>query len=423
MKRVTLLVIALLMVLAIAGCGSSAKNTSSSGASSEATSTEATTGLAPGDENRPYKMVSKDKMYLQATKSYNAADFPKTAMTGEPSNISYFKPTADEGILNRVYPSYDSKTYKFLDLMNQCLAPQWYYMFHKNGGTLNKAVASTGYKFADILDSGHTKIMPNLMLGYYDFAWVAANQLTELWGGNVTQYSELWRGGSDYVIVGASYDGGSDLLASPSITSVKQLAGKIVGIMNVSLHSESNLNKVLSSVGLSTASAGGNVNVEMGTPGFIMNDLITKKDAAAFVWGKYTAQLESKFGFKTLMKWQDMGYGTKVPSLFLIVRKDIIKYHPEIVQAVVQANYDATKKAVSDGDFEGPNLALYTAYWKKYYGVKPNVVTPTRSLIDAQANPSYLHDVIDYMTKCGYFKTPYTYSELVDESFYANVKK
>jgi ABC-type nitrate/sulfonate/bicarbonate transport system substrate-binding protein len=154
-----------------------------------------------------------------------------------------------------------------------------------------------------------------------------------------------------------------------------------------------------------------------------MNDLITKRDSAAFVWGKYTAQLESKFGFKTLVKWQNMGYGTKMPSLFLVVRKDIIKNHPDIVQAVVQANYDATKKAVAVGDYQGPDLSIYTAYWTKSYGAKPNVVSPTRSLIDAQANSSYLHDVINYMTKCGYFKTPYTYSELVDDSFYNNVKR
>ena len=75
--------------------------------------------------------------------------------------------------------------------MNQCLAPQWFYIFHKNGGTLNKDVTSTGYKFADILDSGHIKVMPNLMLGYYDFAWLPGNLLTELWSGNESQYPEL----------------------------------------------------------------------------------------------------------------------------------------------------------------------------------------------------------------------------------------
>jgi len=31
--------------------------------------------------------------------------------------------------------------------------------------------------------------------------------------------------------------------------------------------------------------------------------------------------------------------------------------------------------------------------------------------------------VYDYMVKCGYFKTPYKYSELVDQSFYDKIVK
>ena len=230
-------------------------------------------------------------------------------------------------------------------------------------------------------------------------------------------------GGSDYVIIGASYDGGTDLMAPPSVTSLSQLAGKTVGIMNPSFHTEALLNKTLKTAGLATESAGGTVKIEMGTPGVVMNDLIAKKLSAATVWGKYMADAKSKFGFKTLVKWQDMGYGSKVPSIFLVVRKDIIQNHPDIVQAVVQANYDATKQAVNVGDYQGPNDSVYGAYWLKSYGVKPNIVSPPRPLIDAQANSAYLHEVIDYMTQCGYFKTPYTYSDLVNETFYNKVKK
>lgn len=420
-KKAALVLVATVAAFAVAGCSSGAK-TSSTGSTKPAASTGATQAVNPNPD-RPAVTLNKDTIYLNPTKTYDPAKFPKTAMTGAPSNIPFFKPVHDEGVLNRVYPAYDNKTFKFLDLMNQCIAPQWYYMFHKNGGTLNAAVAKTGYKFASIQDSGHLKIMPNLMLGYYDFAWIAMNQVTELWSGHESQYQELWRGGDDYVIIGASYDGGIDLIAPPSVTSIQQLAGKTVGIMNPSFHTEATLNKALSNAGMATESAGGNVKVEMGTPGFIMNDLVAKKDSAAFVWGKYTGDLKSRFGFKTLMKWQDMGYGLHQPSLVLVVRKDIIAKYPEVVQAVVQANYDASKQAASAGDFRGPNEALYNAYWTKSYGKKPNIVTPPASLIDAQANPAYLHGVIDYMTKCGYFKTPYTYDQLVNETFYNNVKK
>lgn len=50
-----------------------------------------------------------------------------------------------------------------------------------------------------------------------------------------------------------------------------------------------------------------------------------------------------------------------------------------------------------------------------------NVRLPKK--VDAQANSVYLKGVYDYMVKYGYFKTPYKFEELVDQSFYDNVKK
>jgi ABC-type nitrate/sulfonate/bicarbonate transport system substrate-binding protein len=417
MKRVALLVIASLAVLAVAGCGSSA-TTSSTKPSAPASGT-----VAPGNSAKKSTAVGKDTLFLTKAPTYDPANFPKTAMTGAPSNIHFFKPTQDEGILDRNYPAFDDHTFKFLVNMSENLVPQWYYMFGKNGGTLNPAVAKTGYKFAYLFDGGHNKMLPNLMLGYYDFAWIPANQINELWSGQLMHNQELWRGGKDYVVIGASYDAGVDLLAEPGITDLKQLSGKTVGIMNVSFYSEMLLNKALNKVGMATASAGGDVKVDMGTPGFILNNIVAKKYAASFVWTKMVPDAKKKSGFTTLLKWQDMGYGTKMPAVWLVVRRDIIEKHPDIVQAVVQANYDATKLAQSSNEFRGPNDATYSAYWQKYYGVKPNIVDPPASQIDAQANPAYLRDIIDYMTKVGYFKTPYTFSDLVDSSFYDKVKK
>jgi ABC-type nitrate/sulfonate/bicarbonate transport system substrate-binding protein len=425
MKRlaVSVAMVAMLM-LGLAGCAPSTPAKRTTPAKPSAGSANTSSGLAPGQASTPFVKVNKDTMYLTPTKkTYDASQFLQTAMTGAPSNIPFFKPVKDEGTVNRVYPSTDSKTFKFLTDMNQCLVPQWYYLFDKNGGTLNAAVSSTSYKFEGIMDSGAVKLVPNMMLGYYDFAYIPFNTLSTYWSGNEPQYQELWRAGDDYVVVGASYRGGSDLLAPGSVTSAKQLAGTTVGIPAPDYSNETMLNKWLSTAGLATASAGGNVQVELATPGFIMNDLIAKKDSAAFVYGKYAAQLKAQYGFKTLVSWQNMGYGTQRSLMLLIVRKDIIANHPDIVQAVVQANYDATKQAVSAGDWRTPSDAAFNAYWEKYYATTQHIQDPTAALINAQASPTFLHAVIDYMTKCGYFKIPYTYNDLVNETFYNNVKK
>ena len=264
--------------------------------------------------------------------------------------------------------------------------------------------------------------MPNFYLGYYDFAWISLNVLSEYWSGNESMNPELWRGGNDYVVVGASYDGGISMMAPPSVTSIKDLSGKTVGIMNPAFNLESMLNKKLSSVGMATASAGGNVSVEMASPGFVLNDLLAMKNSAVFAWGQYAAKLKAQAGYHELVNWADMGYGTRAPYYVLVVRKDIIKKHPDLVQTVVQLNYDATKQALAVGDYKKPLLDAYNTFERHYIGAVPQA-TPALVAPDAQANPVFMKDVVDYMTKCGYFKTPYTYSELVNDSFYAKVKK
>jgi ABC-type nitrate/sulfonate/bicarbonate transport system substrate-binding protein len=164
------------------------------------------------------------------------------------------------------------------------------------------------------------------------------------------------------------------------------------------------------------------VKVEMASPGFVLNDLVQMKNSAVFAWGMYAGKFQGVLKYHELVNWKDMGYGTQVPYYVLVVRKDIIAKHPHIVQTVVQLNYDATKKALTVGDYKAPELALYNAFKKKYMGAVPSP-TPALVLPDAQANPTYLHDVVDYMTKCDYFKVPYTYTDLVNETFYAKIKK
>jgi ABC-type nitrate/sulfonate/bicarbonate transport system substrate-binding protein len=421
--------ITLAVILALAwtvGCsaGPAKPGDGATGGSVGATGSATASGTAP-TEPRVVKMIGNGAattIFMHTTKVYDPAQYPKTSMNGEPSDIPFFKPVKDEGILNRDYPAYDNKTFKFLSLASGTIAPQAYYMFEKNGGTLNKALAADGYKAVNIVDSGHIKILPNFYVGYYDFAWISVNVLAEYWSGNESMNQELWRDGDDYVIVGNSYNGAISLMVPPGTTDVSQLANTTVGIMNPSFNQETLLQKLLASKGLSTKVTGGTVSIEMGTPGYVMNDLLANKLSGVFAWGMYSPQLQ-KQGYKEIVPWSEMGYGKKVPYLVLVVRRDILEKHPEIVRKVVQANYDASRQAVKVGDYQEPLLQEYTAFRNKYFG-GPVVPSPPALMdIDPQASPVFLKDVVDYMTKAGYFIKPYTYEHLVDESFYAKVKK
>lgn len=422
MKRIGIgVILALAALFALAGCSASTPASTKG-----ATGSKAPTGTVEVREPRKSILIGtlgKTELFLHSVKTYDAAKFPKTSMNGEPSDIPFFKPEKDEGVINRDYPAYDSKTFKFLAMMTTFIPPQDYYMLQKGG--LNKAVASTGYRFAEILDGGHIKILPNLYLGYYDFAWVPLNVMTEYWSGNESMNQELWRDGNDYLIIGASYNGGVSLIAPPNVTDIKQLDGEKLGIMNPSFNQEALLSKKLGTVGLATEADGGSVGIEMGTPGFVMNDLLAGKVKAVVAWASYEQQLRKRFGYKELVAWDDMGYGKKVPYMVLVVRKDIAAKHPDIVQEVVQANWDATRLALERGDYK-KDIFARTDYFKSHFmgtKVKVDQLNPALVNLDAQASPAFLKDVIGYMTKVGYFKTPYTFDDLVDGSFYAKVKK
>jgi ABC-type nitrate/sulfonate/bicarbonate transport system substrate-binding protein len=427
MKRAVLAVAFAAALLALAGC--TPASTSSSGGSTEATSSvgasTASGTVSVGEARKSIQIgtLGKTTMFLHITKTYDPAKYPKAAMDGEPSRIHFFKPTADEGIKNRDYPTYDKKTFKFLALPTAAIPPQDYYLFQKNGGTLKAALKGTGYKAVDIVDTGHIKILPNLYLGYYDFAWVPLAVMTEYWSGNESMNQELWRGGNDYVIIGSSTDGDSSLIAPSTVTDVKQLSGRSVGIMNVSFNTEALFNKKLNSVGLATEAADGTVKIEMGTPGFVMNDLVAKKLQAAFSWSVYTKTLMKQFHYKELVPWQSLGYGTKVSNVVLVVRRDILKKHPGIVQKVVQLNYDATQQAINVGDYAKPGAARYQKWIDTYLGTPQKVSDLGVPNLDPDVNGTFLKDVYAYMVKCGYFKKQYKFGDLVNLSFQNKVTR
>lgn len=410
-------VLALVAMLSIVGGCTSAAIAPESPASGEAT-----TGLAPG--NKPAKTIivgkGKSVMYLDPGEAYDPAKFPKTSMNGEPSDIPFFKPVKDEGILNRDYPDYDNKTFKFLITSNSKVNAPSYFMFEKDGGTLNKAVAKTGYKFAHFFDSGDIKILPNLYVGYYDFAWVPTPIVIELWSGYESRQQELWRAGNDYVIIGAAYNEGDELFADPTVKSFKDLAGKQVGIMNPDYDIEAAFNEMLKKEGMATETAGGTVKIAYAAPGFVLNDLMAMNNTAAFARSAYAKELESKFGYTSIGN-TDSVWGGRTPGTVLVVRRDILAKHPDIVRTVVELNYDGAKEALANDSWKKPAKKVLETYRAKYNGPPVNVRIPEE--IDAQANPVYLKGVYDYMVKYGYFKIPYKFEELVDQGFYDQIKK
>jgi len=417
MKKLAALLAVTLMALVLAGCGPKAQ----AAKPGEQGVAMATPSGAPGDGRM--MLVGKTKVTIDSAEVYDPSKIEFAAMDGEPSRNKMFKPSDPEGIKENIYPDFDAKTFKVLAITagGKPIA-QRYYMFEKDGGALNKAAKSTGYKFATVYDSGDNKILPNLYTGYYDFAWTQASHLPENWSGYESRQQELWKAGDNYVIIGASYNDENVLYAPASVTSLKQLAGKRVGIMNPTYGLEATLNGMLKKEGLATESGGGDVAVEMNSPAPILNGLTSGKFSAAFIRSSYKEDME-KGGFHELATTGGE-WGGRIPQVVLVVRKDILEKHPEIVQMVVQANYDATKRAKSDGEWAEKETEKVLEFRSEYERAgKTNSRPPKPEQLDAEANPVALRGWYDFMKAAGFFKTPYSFESLVDGSFYANVKK
>lgn len=200
--------------------------------------------------------------------------------------------------------------------------------------------------------------------GNLDFVYIpVANFATY-----ITETSRF--GGSNkYTVVAGSLDyNGTVLVARPGINSVKDLAGKKVAIANQRYVDEYQLNKVLSTVGLGTASMGGNVQV-------VWDDIVAEM-MNNFGKGKYDAiclyspdnfpvALGKVPGSKIITDLNPNGlFGERAARFWLVAKKDIIKNDPELLKTVLKAHILSTERALAEVDkLPAINREIYLNYY------------------------------------------------------------
>lgn len=199
-------------------------------------------------------------------------------------------------------------------------------------------------------------VWPKMDKDEWDFVYVPAGNF----GTYVTKTSRF--GGSDkYVLIaGASNVNGSVLVAKPEIKSIKDLAGKKVGLANLRYWDEYQLNKLLSTAGLATKSMGGNVEV-------VWDDIVPKQ-FENWTQGKYDAivvyssenipiALEKVKGSTILSELNKDGLmGKDSPKYWLAAKKELVKNQPELVKKVLKAHVLLTDTAIARRD-EIPQLS------------------------------------------------------------------
>ena len=146
------------------------------------------------------------------------------------------------------------------------------------------------------------------------------------------------------VIISGAANGGAVLVArdGTNITSVADLAGKKVAIPQLGNTQHLSLLQLLSANGLATTSAGGTVDVYAVANSEIKSLMLTGDIDAALVPEPWGARLLREVGAKLVLDynqiWLDGNYSTAV----VIVNKDFMPAHPDLVEQFLQAHADIT---------------------------------------------------------------------------------
>lgn len=193
-------------------------------------------------------------------------------------------------------------------------------------------------------------VWPKMDKDEWDFVYIPSGNF----GTYVTKTSRF--GGSEkYVLLAGSINlNGNVLITKPEIKSIKDLAGKKVGIANLRYWDEYQLNKLLSTEGLATKSMGGNVEV-------VWDDIVPKQ-LENWSQGQYDAiviysaenipeALDRLKGSKILTDVNKEGlFGKNAPKYWLAAKKELVKNEPELVKKVLKAHILLTEKAIAERD-------------------------------------------------------------------------
>lgn len=249
-----------------------------------------------------------------------------------------------------------------------------------------------------------------------DFVYIPAANFSTY----ITETSRF--GGSNkYAIIAGSNNADSTVVfANPKIKSLKDLAGKKVGIANLRYQDEFQLNKVLNTVGLSTNAVGGNVEV-------VWDDIVIK-EIDNFAKGTYDAiviydpenfplVMKKAPGSKILTTLNPNSlFGKRQPRNWLVAKKDLLKNDPQLVKSVLKAHISATEKALAEAD-KIPLLAreVYLSYYKEKNALMTDILkkhTPefykkkwSETEITYDPNLKFVQDDFSFMKEIGLMKS------------------
>lgn len=148
----------------------------------------------------------------------------------------------------------------------------------------------------------------------------------------------------DFVIISAATNGGSVLIArkDSGIHSVKELSGKTVAVPQLGNTQHLLLLDLLKEYHLSTVSEGGDVNVIESENADITNLINLKNVDAAFVPEPWGSTILKNTDTEIIVDYDEIQNGDAYSTAVVIVNKEYMEAHEDVVNKFLQANINAT---------------------------------------------------------------------------------
>ena len=153
------------------------------------------------------------------------------------------------------------------------------------------------------------------------------------------------------IIAGAS-SGGAALVVRKDVAalSLKDLAGKRVAVPQTGGTQDLSLRHALKTVGLNAKDKGGTVDVVQFAPADVPSLFQRGELDAAWLPEPWVARLESELGAKVILEEKTLWPGGRFSTAVVIVRREFLKAHPELVEKLLAAHKDAVKAISTEPD-------------------------------------------------------------------------
>lgn len=301
------------------------------------------------------------------------------------------------------------------------VAPELIYAQEK--GVLKKRFPKTAFAVdeaggtADNPMTDLTNLADGMTQSSYDFVYVDFSSLLEM-----LDYGAAKGGPPQYRIVAGGTFRNKVLMSDHDIRSLKDLAGRTVGIYNKSHDTEMLLNKLLAKVGLKTAALGGSVKVRYGSHDELLNAFEDGAIQAFYIHVSDYPPLADA-GKVVLDSGLSSPFGSHTTGTVLAVSTRFLKEHPDFVRQMIDTHVECSREATGSNFI---NLA-YTFYRGeqttatlelKYRGETTSPVIPTYD-----PDLQYLQDSFQFVKAAGYAHSLPPFNKAVDLSILDGVLK